>query len=453
MEGTKAMTIDINMTWKDMEGRNPREIQASMGFFSLFAEGINLTENKNTLDGNIQESALLSAYPLAMWWASSWWRLLFEPLPCQENLPSTSWKMAHELAAANEGFLWPRIILASDGENMHLWAVPSESSEKQSLRYLNGLRRPVIMGLHSFEQRVELFIASVLDRLETRDCKNSNLKGLWGEIMKERNDPEAAQYRRREAELGFDPDECHEKIIERALSLSRALGERTFSEIAPVYGREASRGTAPLEKITALMESPGLDAAPDPGIRSFFGNSADLHPWQRGKEMAREIRRQTGVGNAPLSTSQICDLLGIHTKQLDEWVPSGKQKISLATPGKENYRMSFHLRKKHPLAKRFELARLLGDHLYYQAEEEPCLTCTDLRTSRQKFQRAFAAEFLSPLEGLQEILESDFSESSLEDAAEEYQVSTQTVESMLINNGLMESWHLETPLPYGGSCA
>ncbi len=75
-----------------------------------------------------------------------------------------------------------------------------------------------------------------------------------------------------------------------------------------------------------------------------------------------------------------------------------------------------------------------------------------LGTSRQKYQRAFAAEFLCPLSSLQAYLENDYSESAIEDAAEYFKVSSQTVESILENNGLISSpqsaSYLERSFPY-----
>ena len=64
---------------------------------------------------------------------------------------------------------------------------------------------------------------------------------------------------------------------------------------------------------------------------------------------------------------------------------------------------------------------------------------TDLSTARQKFQRAFAAEFLCPIDELKAFLDDDYSESAIEDAAAHFDVSERTVESPLANNGVLSS--------------
>ncbi|HIO99979.1 MAG TPA: hypothetical protein EYN44_10420 [Marinobacter salarius] len=50
--------------------------------------------------------------------------------------------MAHELAAANQGYVWPTVMFAADGEGINVWSSPSGDGTEQSVRYLNGSRFP-----------------------------------------------------------------------------------------------------------------------------------------------------------------------------------------------------------------------------------------------------------------------------------------------------------------------
>jgi hypothetical protein len=97
------------------------------------------------------------------------------------------------------------------------------------------------------------------------------------------------------------------------------------------------------------------------------------------------------------------------------------------------------LHAKHPIAKRFELARFIGDYILTGHTNGEWLTSTDLSTSRQKYQKAFAAEFLCPIAALREFLQEDYSESAIEDAVDHFQVSQMTVDSLLVNNRLIPS--------------
>jgi hypothetical protein len=133
-----------------------------MGDFGLKVGDISLTRNEDTWSQTIRDSVLVSAYPLAAWIVSSWWRLLYEPLPPTGTKPSVSWKMAHKLTAANQGFIWPRVILASDTELMQVWSIASNAVEQQSVRYINSLDRPFLVDLFEFEETAKTFIESVL---------------------------------------------------------------------------------------------------------------------------------------------------------------------------------------------------------------------------------------------------------------------------------------------------
>jgi len=57
----------------------------------------------------------------------------------------------------------------------------------------------------------------------------------------------------------------------------------------------------------------------------------------------------------------------------------------------------------YPLAAWLASSRLMGDYLLYGNHGTSWLASTDLRTSRQKYQRAFAAEFLCPFRSLPHI--------------------------------------------------
>jgi len=81
-------------------------------------------------------------------------------------------------------------------------------------------------------------------------------------------------------------------------------------------------------------------------------------------------------------------------------------------------------------------------------EPDSWLVTADLATTRQKFQRAFAAEFLCPISSLVEFADGDFSESAIEDAANEFAVSERTVEASLMNNGYFSRQDLDADMPY-----
>jgi Zn-dependent peptidase ImmA (M78 family) len=112
-------------------------------------------------------------------------------------------------------------------------------------------------------------------------------------------------------------------------------------------------------------------------------------------------------------------------------VPLG---LAVRHNGSDNLRLIF--RKMNRMARRFEAARFLADHLLAPAKDH-WLPVTDSKTARQKAQRAFAVEFLCPIEELKAFLDGDFSSDDAIDGAGEYfGVSALAIRSHLANNGL-----------------
>lgn len=420
-------------------GKDAPEFFHTTAMLALYVGNVNLMQNEDIWSKTIRESVLVSAYPVAMWLASSWWRLNWEPLPIHGTRPAIDWRMAHELGAANHGFVWPQIIFASDSEAIQIWAVASNANSQQSVRYLNGLDMPVSVALVDFQQGVEDFIAAVLNRLNAVKCQDTDLSHLWLLIQEDRANLQSAKYRRLEAEMGYDPDECPDALMDKALELDRKIGAAALSELAPVYGKSATQ--SPLTAIEEIADSPGLMGMPTVPRSIQGAPSHQDAPWQRAVVAAGEVRQALGNQHDLIDNAKLYELLGLTASAVEQWTPpAGRVDAAIAVPGagvKDQYK--FLPRKKHPIAKRFELARFLGDYLLPEQTRGKWLASTDIATSRQKYQRAFAAEFLCPITALQEFLQEDYSESAIEDAALHFQVSQTTVDSLLSNNGLVSS--------------
>ncbi|OQX17060.1 MAG: hypothetical protein BWK80_39755, partial [Desulfobacteraceae bacterium IS3] len=398
--------------WR-VAGNDAPEFRNTMADLALHVGNVNLMKNEDIWSRTIRESVLVSAYPLAIWLASSWWRLNWEPLPAPGFVPSVDWRMAHEPGAADHGFVWPRIIFASDCERMQIWAAPSGENENQSVRYLNGLDKPAFITLADFQYGAEDFINAVISRLNALDCRNTDLSNLWQLIQEDCSDAESAKYRRLEAEMGYDPDECPEELMNKALALENKMGAAALSELAPVYGKSQT----PLSAIEEIADSPGLLGKPD--VPSFVTSVPQGEPWQRAVADAGLLRRALGNPHGMIDNAKICELLGIKAGEVEAWSPVKRNDTAIAVPESEN-QFRFIPRKKHPTGKRFELARFIGDYLLTGHTEGQWLTSTDLRTSRQKYQKAFAAEFLCPIAALQGFLQNDYSEDAVEDAAQHF---------------------------------
>lgn len=423
--------IEFQFSWRAGES-GPPEFAQTLCDLSLTAGGVNLTRNEDLWSRTIRDSVLVSAYPLAFWLAASWWRLNREPLPARP--PSVDWRMSHELGAANEGYVWPRVRFAPDGEAMQVWASPSSAIDRdQSVLYLNGLENPLAVPLDRFRRQAERFIDAVVSRLSAVNLPNTDLRGLWEWVREESRDPDHAACRNIEAEMGFDPGACPEPMVQEALALAERMGPAAFSELAPVFG--SASVPSPVSAIEEIAQSPGLEGAPGIGPSKPDAASSADPPWRRAVAAADQLRAEIGQNGDPVPTSRLCGLLGFGIDELNRWHPPCRREAAVGVREAAG-RIRFVLRKHHPVAQRFELARFLGDYVSREPEDRQWLVGTDLGTARQKFQRAFAAEFLCPIAALREFLDEDYSETAIEDAAEHFQVGQRTVESLLVNNGL-----------------
>lgn len=112
--------------------------------------------------------------------------------------------MSHELAAAGYGFVWPRLIFASDGDTLSVQCRAGSPLSEEPVRYLSEF--DVRVRAEEFESAVDRFIELVLRRLDS--LGETDLHVLWQELLAERADPEQSAGRRTEARLGYDPDEA-----------------------------------------------------------------------------------------------------------------------------------------------------------------------------------------------------------------------------------------------------
>ena len=424
--------LQLSITNWEAAGQGDPEILASTGRLRLQVGDVNLTEHEDTFARTIRQGVLVSAYPLALWLAGNWWRLLHEPRPPERLRPTTDWRLAHEWPAANADIIWPALVMASEGGTVQFQASVAAGSRQQSVRYLNTLPAPISIPREDVESVLDTFINSVLGRLEAWDAIHTELLDLWQELNEERADDETSRYRRLEACLGFDPDEAPEALMEQAIRLAATMGPQNFSEIAPVYGR-AGQGQSPgLQQLQQLLETPAIPARLQLSALSIPISSSSRLPWRRAQVLARALRQHLGLSNQPVPTDVLCDLFGLTTTTFKTELPRGRHPIAVAVPGPTGH-ISLHLRKWHPSARRFELARFIGDVLASGSRPDSWYVSSDIPTERQRIQRAFAAEFLCPVESALEQLSGDYSEPALELVAERFGVSPEIVANLIAN--------------------
>ncbi|MBQ6472852.1 MAG: hypothetical protein IJJ33_12780, partial [Victivallales bacterium] len=170
-------------------------LRSTTASLSIDVDGICLTQNVNGWTGSVQDTIIVSTYPLARWFAYYWWRLEEELLVVDDRRPDYDWRVAHELGAANHGYVWPKILFASDGEYINIWSdvIPTPL---QSVNYIGKLDAVKSVAIDAFQRQAEALIEATIQRVSEMDA---DLPELWKIVCGERSDTVASNARRLEA--------------------------------------------------------------------------------------------------------------------------------------------------------------------------------------------------------------------------------------------------------------
>ena len=389
------------------------------------------TEVEDIFAKTVRSSARLSALHLAEWFAANWWRLLWEP-----RVDTYSWRVSHKVGSAGYGYVWPDMSFSSDWQSIHIRSRPTARWEAEPIRYLNHFDHLVSMS--EFERGVEDFVNGTIARLSNAQNGQSSLSKLWNEVTYERLNPESSELRILEACMGYGPDEAPAGLLDNLQQHMDSFGASAIKEMAAAYKDQAVGHLMDLwgsaDHYGIVVHVPQCD-----DIRSRINAETDDSdiPWKRA-ERAAKIARDIWDLAPPVSTRMFCELLGISQDgfledQPDAWGPfMAGFRDSAAS---DNFHIS--LNRKYRTSRRFDLVRLLADHLV-TTEEDRLLPGTRSKTSRQKFQRAFAQEFLCPFDALTDHVISETPNSDeIYDAAQYFDVSPIVVHTTLVNKGVL----------------
>jgi hypothetical protein len=376
-----------------------------------------------------------SAYDMAVWLLQNWWRLNYEP-----ERDTFDWRMSHCLGAAGNGFLWPDVWFISDGVEVTLVSRATEPSSSQMVRYLNSFHETV--SLAEFRSTILTFADAVIERLRETGTGESLLHDLREDIRVEEAEPESRHWRQVEALLGYDPDEATEKLVNEVLSASRKYGQESVNEvIAEFSGKKAS---SILNWLKRTDRSLGASVTV-PDAESLRQKTASIDisilPWQRAEEAAKFARAQWSIPEKPVSNRQLKELFSLKNGLLTDSADKAPMNIGFRNED-DNNNLKATLTSHYEANRRYGLLKIVAGHLF-SPENDHLLPVTNAKTARQKFQRAFAQEFLCPSQALVQFLENDFSDERIEDAASYFNVSPLLVKMTLTNKGLFGRYEIE----------
>ena len=132
-----------------------------------------LTRLEDSWGNTVRNRLNASASTLARWFAGNWWRLRWEP-ETPSSRDDVDWRMSHSMASAGEGYCWPSILFASDGDSIAVASRMTRSPVMGPVRYLSQVTTRVAAS--PFERSVDDFLSLVLARLEGEGYG----KATWG---------------------------------------------------------------------------------------------------------------------------------------------------------------------------------------------------------------------------------------------------------------------------------
>lgn len=413
--------LQSRVEWLEAPGVTADELRQTWARFELWTDDRCLTQVTSP-DGSLRRSITASLYPLAEWIAEHWWSLSFEVRPSAVPVGAWSWSFRdahpwlrrHNLRAAGEGMPWPNLTVVPEGSITRLRWFRDESPQRGPVHFVSEGEAlvPHVAAVAGLRGIVEL----VLERLEEQGVFGTHLAREWAAIAAA--DSDEGEFCQAAARLGLDPYSVPQSVTSSLLELAGVLPADLLDGLYDAADWAALPQAAAWVKKASAGAS-RLATKPTRALREVLGKRATLdqveQPWLSGYEAAVRLRRRLDVA-PPLpfdprpwvSSTASADVPG--------------QVQGLAAVSAEHGCGLVH-RKMPKRALGFAQARTLG--LAATARDDVLQLLTPVRTDREKFARAFAAELLAPAEGIAMYLEALGSpdDAAFEAVADRYGVS------------------------------
>jgi hypothetical protein len=343
--------------------------------------------------------------------------------------------VAYRMMRYRMGFILPCLTLSCDGSTLEVSGEQMEC-ENPGLRFWSAGNE--VVPRHEAEAELGSFVDGVVGQLGSRDVRGSDLELCWGRVLESRLDAEESAFCEAAGALGVDPysiEECDARFIEAAgevfqegslsdfLSGVRLLGRSHRSQVLDGIGH-AQRKEGDSALLPDLYDATrGVDAGARvrrPGERA----------WAAGYRSARAFRRIMGVGQGDdlSSVDAISRRLGANGFAHAE----GLTGVSALVCRGDGVRI--HLRgggRDVDWSDNFNFARSIGDAVCFPDGE--CSVVNGLHgAERQAMGRAFAAEFLAPVERVVDMVHEGLDSF---DIAGQLRVSPYVVERQVENRG------------------
>lgn len=194
---------------------------------------------------DVQESTTVSLLPLAHWLAWYFFRLCHEPLPSKGVESDLDHIVAHNMAYAGSGYVFPALTIYPDstGDNVLLALNtqqdgPAKDTQRNAAcdgegiaAKVNSLRETGVgflcdsiiyidqntatVPMEDFTYSVLSLLRSVNERLCNVGIYDSDFQTLYTELRNDLSDADTRAYRKQEAILGYDPGCAPKDVMQK----------------------------------------------------------------------------------------------------------------------------------------------------------------------------------------------------------------------------------------------
>ena len=406
------------------------EERATVADFQVFVSEQNVTmhfRGNAPVTGASIDHVTIPIYGLAEGIAHDWWSLFGGR--DQEFL----------LIKYRSGFVVPDVRFKFDGSEFEVSA-SQKIYKNPDVRFWAGPKE--VLTRAEAEAALSSLVEEVIGQLDTAKVRDSSAALRWARVEESRAKPEEAQFCESAGALGLDPYQIADKdaaTVDRAASLfeeREALDE--FLSGARPYSPDSM-----MDWIIQAERRPKYKSAV-PALRDFVTKAESLAPdklvepsWALGYRRARAMRKAMGLsdGHKFGSLKQLTKLFGAS----DSYSPAGVVNGIRAVRKDDNDQIFIHLRSHGKAAPQvrsevFSFARAIGDAACFPNSERSSIN--ELHSAyRQASGRAFAAEFLAPIEEIKSMQKDGRDRISIE---ADFSVSANVIEHQIENADRIE---------------
>ena len=375
-----------------------------------------------TASGNVRrtEHATVSVYPLAAEIAFNWWHLF----------GSRDAKL--QLVDGRGGYAVPNIQLTFDGAGFTA-SCRLLTYDNPPIRFTHGDTERLTRA--EAESTLAGFVECVRGRLAEAKVRDSGLQLRWERVQRSRESADEAAFCEAAGALGFDPYEIDDAVADFIMDAGAWFHDEPLLELLSGL-RRVDRSGAPGKDALAWLrtaEARPADRSRLPAVDDLRQGMADTRraaagemPWRAGYRCAREVRRRLNVGAAErFDVSTLAARLGGPRFAAAEGGVSDLRAV-VATTAETHV----HLSPRHaPSRELFALGRAIGDAVANPPAERSAVNNLH-DAARQATGRAFAAEFLAPIDEIRSMLEDG---KVHDDIAADFGVDLELVERQLQN--------------------